>query len=331
MNIYITFDYELYFGNTGTLEKCILHPTELLLNMAEKNGIRLVHFVDAGYLLKLEEYRSKFSNVDKEYKLIIDQLEKLWKSGHDIQLHIHPHWEDCTYMNGNWNMNVSRYKLDDWSDIKISEIVSKYKRKLEEITGENQIYAFRAGGWCIQPFQRLKNALFLNGISLDSSVFPNGNYSSSHYNYDFRNSPQKSKWKFNDDPLIEEDNGIFTELPISSIKNSPLFYWKLFLLGRLDPYNHKPFGDGTPISAPGQRKKMLTSTTINTVSVDGYNAQLLNKAFLQQSNSNKEEMVIIGHPKSLTRYGLSALDKFISTHRKSNTFTTFREQKKSLT
>jgi len=326
MNIYLTFDYELYFGVPGTAERCILHPTQLLLDVAKKNNIRLIQFVDAGYLIKLDEYRSKFPSLNNDYDLIISQLKNLWLDDHDIQLHIHPHWEDCSYSENGWKMNVSRYKLSDWSDVQISDIVQRYKNKLEEITGPDQIYAFRAGGWCIQPFNRLKSALFLNGIRLDTSVFSNGYYSSNEYQYDFRNSPQKSQWKFNDDPLIEEENGIFTELPIASIYNSPLFYWKLFLLGRWNPYMHKPLGDGVPIAAPGQRKRLLTRHTHNTVSVDGYNACLLNKAFKQAKKLNKQDLVIIGHPKALTRFGLNELEKFIMNHKSSNTFTTFRAQ-----
>ena len=329
MNIYLTFDYELYFGTTGTAANCILQPTDMLLEIAEKHNVKLVQFVDAGYLIKLDEYRSTFPSLEIDYQLIISQLEKLWKDGHDIQLHIHPHWEDCSYSEVGWKMNVSRYMLNNWNDQQIESIVYRYKKKLEEITGPNQIYAFRAGGWCIQPFNRLKSALYSNEIRLDTSVYSNGHYSSKEYDYDFRNAPIKSKWKFNDDPLIEDSNGLFTELPICSIYNSPLFYWKLFLLGRLNPYNHKPLGDGKPVATPGQRKKLLTSFTHNTVSVDGYNAALLNRAFRQQQKANKEEMVIIGHPKSLTRFGLSALEKFIIKHKSTEAFTTFRAQKKS--
>ncbi len=329
MNIYLTFDYELYFGTTGTADRCILHPTKILMEMSEKHNVKLVQFVDAGYLIKLDEYRSIFPLLEIDYQLIILQLNNLWKAGHDIQLHIHPHWEDCSYSEAGWKMNVSRYTLNDWNDQQIEDIVYRYKKKLEEITGPNQIFAFRAGGWCIQPFNRIKSALYTNGIRLDTSVFPNGQYSSNEYDYDFRNAPCKSKWKFNDDPLIEESNGVFTELPISSIYNSPLFYWKLFLLGRLNPHFHKSLGDGKPIATPGQRKKLLTTFTYNTVSVDGYNAALLNKAFRQQISAKKEEMVIIGHPKALSRFGLLALEKFIIKHNRAETFTTFRAQKKS--
>ena len=99
------------------------------------------------------------------------------------------------------------------------------------------------------------------------------------------------------------------------------------MLGRLDPKQHKPLGDGKPIAAPGQRKKILTSYTTNTVSLDGYNAALLEKALRQQQALGAKEMVIIGHPKALTRYGLKALKEFILKNHKKHNFTTFIQEK----
>ena len=139
--------------------------------------------------------------------------------------------------------------------------------------------------------------------------------------------PDLSSWNFDNDPCKPKE-GPFKEIPIGSIKNSPLFYWKLFLLGRINPYEHKPLGDGVPIAAPGMRKKLLTQFTQNTVSVDGYNAALLSKALRQHKGKN--ELVIIGHPKSLTRFGLKALDRFISENKNKHQFTTFQiERNKS--
>jgi len=332
MQIYLTFDYELYFGEqSGSVEKCILEPTQMLTEMANRQGIKLCQFVDIGFLIRMQEELKKFPSLNKDYSALCFQLESLWKSGHDLQLHIHPHWEDSFYDGNKWVCKVDRYKLGDFHDAEISDICQRYTKRLIEFTGPNEIYTFRAGGWCIQPFSKLKKALHENGIRVDSSVFNNGHYESELYQYDFRGAPLKSKWKFSDDPIIENEEGEFLELPISSIHNSPLFYWRLFLLGRLNPYMHKPLGDGFPVPAPGQRFKMLTRWTHNTVSVDGYNANLLWRAHRQHQRKNKNEMVVIGHPKALSRYGLKALEQFIIDKKAKNQFTVFRQQKSNLT
>lgn len=323
MNIYITLDYEIYFGeNHGTVEKCILYPTSELIRIAEKHNVRFCFFVDCGFILKLDEFRNKYPQLEKDYKAITDQIKYLSATGHDIQLHIHPHWEDSYYNGERWVIDVERYKLVDFNETEIADIVYRYKKVLTDLTGK-QIFAYRAGGWCLQPFVKLKNAFKQNNITLDSSVFRNGSYSSENYYYDFRGAPDKDIYRFEDEPEKENANGFFTELPISSIRNSPLFFWKLFLLGRKNPYLHKPLGDGKAMAAPGQRKKMLTQYTDCTVSIDGYNAHLLQKSLKKLQKKKFEQMVVIGHPKALSRYSIQKLEEFVSKNKEKNNFTTF--------
>jgi hypothetical protein len=324
MDIYLTFDYELYFGEpTGSIEKCIIEPTEALLKVADEFGVKLVQFVDCGYLKKIQEEKIKYPSLEKDFELLAKQLETMHSNQHDLQLHIHPHWEDSFYANNKWVCNVNRYKLTSFSNSEINTVVTEYKKALAVYNDADNIIAYRAGGWCLQPFENIGEALKKNNIKVDSSVFRGGYFESEQYNYDFRNAPKKSRYKFEDDPNKEVEKGHFTELPITSIINSPLFYWELFLLGRLDPKQHKPLGDGKPIPAPGQRKKILTRYTTNTVSLDGYNAALLEMALHQQQAIGAKEMVIIGHPKALTRYGLKALKEFILKNHKKHNFTTF--------
>lgn len=327
MNIYITLDYEIYFGDShGTVEKCILYPTSELIRIAEKHNVRFVFFVDCGFILKLNEYRKKYTTLEKDYHTIVSQIKYLSDTGHDVQLHIHPHWEDSYFDGQKWIINVARYKLTDFNEQEIADITFRYKKVLHDITGKT-IFAYRAGGWCLQPFDKIKKALIDNGIRLDSSVFPNGYYTSAQYSYDFRNAPQKDLYRFENDPVQEVTNGYFTELPISSVKNSPMFFWKLFLLGRKNPHLHKPLGNGRAIAAPGQRKKLLTSYTYNCVSIDGYNARLLQPVLTNLiTTQSVNNMVIIGHPKALSRYSIKQVDKFIAHNKLEHRFTTFTNE-----
>ena len=327
MNIFLTFDYELYFGErSGSVQKCIIDPTEMLMKVSEKHGVKLVQFVDVGFLIKLDEFRKQFPTLENDYELLKNQLHQLVKNGHEIQLHIHPHWEDSFFDGSKWVINIDRYRIHDFDDASIKSIVKRYIDELAKYTDRKKIIAYRAGGWCIQPFEKLKASLKENDITIDSSVFKNGFYESQHYSYDFRNTSNKSRWKFENDPCSENVEGNFLEIPIASRLNSPLFYWSLFLLGRLDPFNHKPLGDGVPIPSPGLRCKMLTKWTYNTVSVDGYNAVLLNNSLKQYQRKKLNDLVIIGHPKALSRFGLNQLDKFIAAQKEKHNFTTFGEQ-----
>jgi len=324
MDIFITLDYEIYFGrNPGTIAKCIIEPTNMLAEIAKKHGVRFSFFVDCGFLLKLDEFRNIYPVLQNDYAAIVSQIKKLAESGHDLQLHIHPHWEDSYFDGAKWVVNTTRYKLSDFASDDIEDIVYRYKSAISEITGKT-VFVNRAGGWCIQPFQKLKTALMNHGINADSTVFRNGKNKVAPYDYDFTNAPDKTSWSFEEDPVKEKQDGYFTEIAISSIKVSPLFYWKLFLVGRLNPYMHKPLGDGRHVISKGYRRKILTSFTQQSASFDGDNVKLLDKT-LQVMMKKGNELVVLGHPKAVSRYSLKKLEDFIRCHKTNHNFTTFSE------
>jgi hypothetical protein len=323
MNIFLTYDYELFFGTpTGTVEKCIIEPTNLLREMATRTGIRLVFFIDTGYLEKLEELKDQFPNVQHEHRLVTSQIKTLVSEGHDCQLHIHPHWTDCTHNGTNWIMKTDRYKLVDFSDEEIENMVFRHKKLLEELT-QKTVSSYRAGGWCLQPFSRIRPAFEKAGLKLDSSVFPGGKFTAGNYDYDFTATPQKSTWKFGNDLCTEDPDGPFTEYPISSYNYSALFFWRLFLLGRLNPAGHKPMGDGYPMASPGLRKEMLTKGKLLSASADGYFVTKLDAVLAKNKSKGYNEMVVLGHPKACTRFALRKLEDFINRHKNNHRFLTF--------
>ena len=325
MNVYITYDYELFFGNpTGSVEKCIIEPTNLISELANKAGVKMVFFIDVGYIKKLKEYKQQFPKVEKDYQLVINQIKDLVKQGHDCQLHIHPHWEDCTHNGTDWNMVVNRYKLVDFSDSEIENIVVEYKQILENITNK-AVVAYRAGGWCLQPFSRIKKAFEKAGLKLDSTVFPGGKNTKGNYYYDFTNVPNKDKWCFSDDLCVEDVKGEFIEYSISNYQYSVWFFWRLFVLGRLQPKLHKPIGDGYPIPSVGMKKQMLTKGMTLSAGVDGYFATKMSRVVKRNKRKGWDETVFIGHPKATTYFALKQLEKFINTHKNKVNFKTFNE------
>jgi len=328
MNIFITLDYELFFGNnSGTVENCIINPTIKLLNILDANNIKAVFFVDVGYLVKLEEYKNKYQNLEKDYQLITNQIKKLANEGHSIELHIHPHWEDTIYNGKKWIFNTSRYKLTDFLENEILNIVTKYKNTLENISNK-PIIAYRAGGWSIQPFNKIGKALEKNNIFIDSTVYPNGYYNSKYQSFDFIKTPKNiTKWNFSNNPTVEDKNGIFIEIPISSIKVSPLFFWKFALTKIVKFKKHQAIGDGSAIKLNNsQIKKLLLKSSYTVVSIDGYKSSLLNKSLKKYSKlkENNSNLVLIGHPKAFTPFSLKKLSKFISKNKNNHKFVTYK-------
>jgi hypothetical protein len=326
MNIFLTFDYELFFGSiTGTVEKCMIEPTNKLLQISKKYSVPMTFFVDVGYLIRLETESAKHSKLKSDLAKVKNQITEMLECGCDVQLHIHPHWERSYYNGEKWIIEVDGcYKLADFDDDELYHIVTFYKDYLEEIS-RKKVHTFRAGGWCIQPFDRLKDIFKEIGIKFDTSVFTGGHFESPHYNFDFRKAPKKSMYRFENDVCEEVENGSFVEYPIASLNYSPLFYWRLYILGRLFPKRHKMVGDGNFLSQPGRKKSVLTNFTWNHVSTDGYYVTKLNESLINCQNNQMQEMVTIGHPKSCTLFSFEILDKFIVTNYIRHTFCSFEK------
>lgn len=323
MKIFLTFDYELFFGSqSGTVENCMIKPTEELFQLAEGKDVSYTFFVDVGYLIKADNY----NELRQEVNQVQEQIQKMISLGHDVQLHIHPHWEKAVYENGSWKMNVNgAYKLTDFDSDERESIVKKYKSYLENLIGR-KVTAFRAGGWCIQPFHEL-NAIFKEvGIKIDSSVFHDGYLVTDNYNVDFRMAPLKSKYNFEDNVCQEIEDGSFTEYPIASFRYRPSFYWWLYGLGKIFPAKHKMIGDGNFISQGGRKFASLTGYTTTHVSTDGYYAKKLEASLDKSKNLGHEEMVVIGHPKGNTEYSMNKLKNFIEKNYKKHSFTSFDKE-----
>lgn len=312
-------DYELYFGpRTGSVEKCILEPTEAAASLMEKHGFFLSLFVDVGYLVRCKHLATKHSQLARDYDLICRQLEDLVGRGHDIQLHIHPHWEDASYSVSGWTLPVQRYRLHDFSGSDIESIVSGYQSELSNIA-KRDVFAYRAGGWCMQPFETIAPALSGAGVWMDSTVYVDGYSEDPHHGYDFRGAPQSDCYRFSTDPTSVDDTGEFVEIPITPCTLGPDFFWRLAIARKLKLSLHKGFGDGAPIpSSGGYYLRKLTRSSVSVASVDGLKANWLGKTLRDEARCEERSHYFnaMGHPKAMTPGSMIQLDQFLLKHGK---------------
>jgi hypothetical protein len=313
MKTLLTLDYEIFFGPAaGTVERCVIEPTEALLATAARHGARLVFFVDAGFILRLRAEMPKSARLRSEHAAVCRQLEAIAAAGHEVQLHIHPHWEDSHWTGAGWQMDVTRFALQSFPPAAIDDIVRRYCGALREIAGPGAARAYRAGGWVIQPFAPLRGALLANGVTIDSTVFAGGYRGGDVQPYDFRAAPAKSRWRFDADPLVEAPGGAFLEVPIASRRLRPDFFWRLALTKKAGGARHRAFGDGRAIKMEGgDLVEKLLRPSVSVVSMDGYKASFLAAAAADYRARGMEDFVVIGHPKALTPYSLEALDRFL--------------------
>lgn len=312
MNIFITLDYEIFYDKNPNLENHIINPTNEILKIVDPLNVKLILFVDVGYLKYLEKYKSTYTELEKDYQLITTQLKELCANGHEVQLHIHPHWEDTTYDGKEWHFDLTRYKLADFSEKEIHAIVTEYTEILHRVT-QQKLTAFRAGGWSAQPFKVIGEALHNNGIVYDTTVYPRGVLKSKEQWFDFKNVGfDKTRWNFSNDLTKEDPKGHFTEIAISALKVMPFFFWRFVVVRILKISEHVSISKG---SAVGPSKlhilRLLTWPSYSVVSIDGFKASYLEKAFKVYKKKKLEDFVIIGHPKAFTPFSLKTFKKFI--------------------
>ena len=226
-NIIISFDYELFFGdNPGTVQGSLVEPTNQILEALRFANGKATFFVD--YLML--KYMLRENDTTKaDAALIIEQLKEIVRQGSRIELHLHPHWVDAKYHDGNWDFSdFSHYCLSSFQKEEITQMFVEGTDFLEKIAREvdpsYKIVAYRAGGWAVLPFSKMKEGFLKAGIKVDSSVMQGAIIESNGIKLDFTNSPIKAVYRFNEDVLKDEENGPFIESQICSFRSNIFSY-----------------------------------------------------------------------------------------------------------
>lgn len=312
-NVILTFDYEVFLGEqTGTIDNCVLKPTQQLLKILEQNNAKAIFFVDATWLLFLKE------NFQDDLQLVAEQLKDIIKTGSTVELHLHPQWIDAYKIGDNIRFSsFEKYRLHSLSQEDILNLFGKSIDLLESITSQ-KVRCFRAGGFSIEPFTHIKSAFETFEIKYDFSVVPGmlltgGNI----YDYDFSDAPNLPYYPFENDVKIPDHNGSFVEIPLSTYQNNPVYRLATKLLLRLT--KDRIFGDGRGIqekSVPfwsSLPRRLLFSKTFLTLDCT---SNIFFKYIMQYHFRRHSLLVIISHPKSFSRQALLNLTYII---RKYNT------------
>lgn len=329
MDLFITLDYELFLGTkTGTPENCLIRPMDELCKVAGKHNFKFVIFVDAAYLLRMSQLKHKCAQLQKDYDLVTSHIKSLVDNGHDIQLHFHPQWMYSSYNNSTceWDLDNKHYKLSDMKQIFAFESFGAAKRLLDEIVG-HKTYAFRAGGYCLDSFPEYKRLFKANNIIIDSSVARNLYENKTAHQYDYRDTPISTLYKFSNFLTKDEPTGEFIELSISSVKICFLDY---LVRVRKQQKTYNPtmvYKDG--VSMNSSEKVSLVEKTLRLLKgkiylacIDGISSTMLPFYFKQTKDNT---YVLIGHPKNATDDSVARLDKFLEENANAICFKTTKD------
>jgi hypothetical protein len=303
-------DYELFFHRSGTPEKCLFEPCDALLENARKNGYKITFYVDAGMLVRMQDCARQHKRLASDFDRVRRHLRTIAGAGHDIGLHIHPHWEDTRIVNGRWAFENTRYQLRQFSDDEARDIVARYTRALGEACGVAPT-SYRAGGFCIEPFEKIGAALLAAGIDVDSSVVPGAYLEDSDKGFDFRGIAADGWWNFERSPAVAEQGGRFLEIPVTPQKLPFSYYWGRLaekLARRPEP---RVFGDGYA-KRIGKReilRRLAGLSRVAEMSVDNPKVQELER--VAGEPPERRLCHIMGHPKNISLNSLLLLEKVL--------------------
>ncbi len=210
-HLILTVDYELFGDGSGRPGACVLEPAYRMMRLAECVDASLTFFVEALEFIALSEQ-------ERDHRAR-DQLRAALQGGHDVQLHLHPQWSKAeSDAQGAWRLDMKRWRIGDLLEEDVRQLLRKGRFWLEnEIAAHVAGYrclAFRAGGWCIQPSEKVIAALLAEGFELDSTVAP-GQWRAGRGEWsDFRAAPSLPSWRVTGDVCQPSGSGLW-EVPIA--------------------------------------------------------------------------------------------------------------------
>lgn len=175
--ILLTFDYELFLGaKSGTVDNCLIKPTNMLLEILAKHKQQAIFFVDTIYLYRMEEAVSRHQAIFEDLDKIYGQLLQIVQQGHKLYHHLHPHWLDAVYIESEnqWDLsNTQKYRLQDISTEEKEQLYlysqSFLQRVYKTVGKEYEAVGFRAGGLCVDSLLEEKSFFEKCGIVADYS------------------------------------------------------------------------------------------------------------------------------------------------------------------
>ena len=217
LQIALTVDYEIFGDGSGCVEQEQCLPTDYLARVLELHGGHMTLFVETGQQIYFNTHGMTANSAPIE-----DQLRKLCRRGHDIQLHIHPMWFFAPPpKNGKITLDASIFDLSRLENSDIERIVSSsvayLKSLLAPVRPSYAPIAYRAGAWSMQNTERLFDVLRTNGIRIDSTVAPGARLAAGNYGqFDFTEFDMAPFWQY----------GPLTEVPILTARSarSALYY-----------------------------------------------------------------------------------------------------------
>lgn len=226
LRLLLAFDHELSLGGSESYPRDLFDPTDELLDAADALEAPITLFTDVCCAIRFRQW-----DPEGFFRPYCRQIESVLERGHDVQLHLHPHWMDSEFRHGRF-IPAGSYSLGEFCDRpwpnNVPGIVGQGVELLEELCRPKRpgyrCIAYRAGGFSLSPATAaVLSALYQHGIRIESSI-AKGNYLASDlWRVDHRRMPDKANWYIAlPGPLDREASGGLYEIPIASRPRTPI-------------------------------------------------------------------------------------------------------------
>ncbi len=233
-----TNDWELYGDGSGDYFEVQHQPLIDLISLMNGYGAKLSIMAEIFQQIKHEELSSTNPDFKKITEAWKDILRESYTKGHDVQLHIHPQWNEAKLENNEWVLG-DNWSIGKRSKEQIEAFIQMGKSYLEstlqEVDSNYKCEVYRAGAYYIEPSNNVIDTLKKNEFICDTSV-TKGTYVDNYYDYRKAYS-NLLPWSIGNEGVTKKvENSSLIEIPINSAisldseafkKFLPDFYYKL--------------------------------------------------------------------------------------------------------
>ena len=181
-------DWELSGNGSGDVHRLQFEPLRRLVSIYNRLGIRGSFNAEVMQQLTFRQHQDEHKELKTWANEWDDIVRETFRQGHDIQLHIHPQWQNAEYVDGRWNL-TSDWSILNYSREAAHQMLVRGKEYLENLLKDiNPTYrcmSFRSGAWCIAPSPHMLELLVDLGIVFDMSIVAGVKYDTRNIKLDY--------------------------------------------------------------------------------------------------------------------------------------------------
>lgn len=183
-------DWELRGNGSGDVRELQFQPMRRLVSIYNRIGIRGSFNAEVMQQLTFRKH-PQFNTLADEWDEIVTET---FRQGHDIQLHVHPQWQNAEYKDGEWKLT------SDWSILNyppeaarrmLEDAKSYLEQLLTKVDPNYRCLSFRSGAWCIAPSPHMLQLLVELGIVFDMSIVAGVLYDTRNIKLDYTNCEEE--------------------------------------------------------------------------------------------------------------------------------------------